>query len=286
MTTPATQQAAGAAPAEIALIEKAVKHVGIKSLLNHGAGSLVYSEGVQGVTQEDLVAYTREIALHCAIALGGGGTDSGAAPAGPVAPFPGMDKPWPQEEKDRLAKVCGEIFGWPAAAPDTVPAASPMDTKMRGYMGSTPDGGIDDHDEPVEMGAPAGSTYAEMLAFGADAADTLKAIGARIGYGRAQQILGDEWDLRHGCAPRGSMGVTAKDSTTADRAARTQPVAAPLTDEQIMAALPGGILDSLADPWNEGDKNADNDSSIRTDVLRVARAVEKAHGIGQERSTS
>lgn len=78
----------------------------------------------------------------------------------------------------------------------------------------------------------------------------------------------------------------SKQIAAADRAARTQPVAAPLTDEQIMAALPGGILDSLADPWNEGDKNADNDSSIRTDVLRVARAVEKAHGIGQERSTS
>lgn len=56
--------------AEIALIEKAVQRVGIKSLLNHGAGSLVYSEGVQGVTQSDLVAYTREIALHCAVALG------------------------------------------------------------------------------------------------------------------------------------------------------------------------------------------------------------------------
>lgn len=55
--------------AEIALIEKAVQRVGIKSLLNHGAGSLVYSEGVQGVTQSDLVAYTREIALHCAVAL-------------------------------------------------------------------------------------------------------------------------------------------------------------------------------------------------------------------------
>lgn len=64
---------ASAAPpmdGEIALIEKAVKRVGIKSLLNHGAGSLVYSEGVEGVTQDDLLAYTREIALHCAVALG------------------------------------------------------------------------------------------------------------------------------------------------------------------------------------------------------------------------
>jgi len=65
-----TQDTPAALPGELALIEKAVRHVGIKSLLNHGAGSLVYSEGVQGVTQEDLVAYTREIALHCAVALG------------------------------------------------------------------------------------------------------------------------------------------------------------------------------------------------------------------------
>lgn len=65
-----TQDTPAALPSELALIEKAVQHVGIKSLLNHGAGSLVYSEGVQGVTQEDLVAYTREIALHCVVALG------------------------------------------------------------------------------------------------------------------------------------------------------------------------------------------------------------------------
>lgn len=67
---PATSsRAVGAQASEIALIEKAVQRVGIRNLLNHGAGSLVWSEGVHGVTQDDLVAYTREIALHCAVAL-------------------------------------------------------------------------------------------------------------------------------------------------------------------------------------------------------------------------
>ena len=39
----------------------------------------------------------------------------------------------------------------------------------------------------------------------------LKRIGETIGYGRAQQLLGLMWDHEHGCAPRGSMGVTVKD---------------------------------------------------------------------------
>lgn len=56
---------------EIALIEKALSRVGITSLLNHGAASCVFSEGCCGVTQEHIVAYTREIALHCAAALSG-----------------------------------------------------------------------------------------------------------------------------------------------------------------------------------------------------------------------
>ena len=60
---PVEPAAAQATSEEVALIEKAVNRVGIKSLLNHGAGSLVYSEGVAGVTQEDLIAYTREIAM-------------------------------------------------------------------------------------------------------------------------------------------------------------------------------------------------------------------------------
>lgn len=31
---------------------------------------------------------------------------------GPVAPFPGMDEPWPEEKKQELVKVLGEIFKW------------------------------------------------------------------------------------------------------------------------------------------------------------------------------
>ena len=55
---------------EIALIEKTLKSVGITSLLNHGAASCVFTEGCCGVSQEHILAYTREIALHCAVALG------------------------------------------------------------------------------------------------------------------------------------------------------------------------------------------------------------------------
>lgn len=54
---------------EIELIEKALERVGITSLLNHGAASCVFTEGCCGVSQEHIVAYTREIALHCAVAL-------------------------------------------------------------------------------------------------------------------------------------------------------------------------------------------------------------------------
>lgn len=84
MTNPTNTTSAIGADSEIALIEKAVHRVGIKSLLNHGAGSLVYSEGVNGVSQEDLIAYTREIALHCAAALTPATKAAPAAVAGPI----------------------------------------------------------------------------------------------------------------------------------------------------------------------------------------------------------
>lgn len=54
---------------EITLIEKAAIRVGMTSLLNHGAASCVYSEGCNGVTQDHLVAFAREVALHCVAAL-------------------------------------------------------------------------------------------------------------------------------------------------------------------------------------------------------------------------
>jgi len=50
---------------------------------------------------------------------------------------------------------------------------------------------------------------------------TLHRIGAEIGYGRAQQLLGLIWDMEHNCAPRGSMGVTINDDAAASLPART-----------------------------------------------------------------
>lgn len=38
-----------------------------------------------------------------------------------VAPFPGMDEPWPEEEKQRLDRVLGEVFGWPQAGAESYP---------------------------------------------------------------------------------------------------------------------------------------------------------------------
>jgi hypothetical protein len=76
---------------------------------------------------------------------------------------------------------------------------------------------------PQDVVAPQ-PVYGELLAMGADCADTLLAIGRKIGFGRAQQILGEQWDAEHGCAPRGRMGVTVKDAA---------PQAPALTDERI-----------------------------------------------------
>ena len=60
-----------AEPGEVALIEKAAIKVGMKSLMNHGAASCVYTEGCNGVSQEHLIAFAREVALHCVAALAG-----------------------------------------------------------------------------------------------------------------------------------------------------------------------------------------------------------------------
>ena len=54
---------------EVELIEQAALKVGMKSLMNHGAASCVYTEGCHGVSQEHLIAFAREVALHCAVAL-------------------------------------------------------------------------------------------------------------------------------------------------------------------------------------------------------------------------
>lgn len=54
---------------EVELIEQVAVRVGMTSLMNNGAASCVHSEGCNGVTQEHLIAFAREIALHCAAAL-------------------------------------------------------------------------------------------------------------------------------------------------------------------------------------------------------------------------
>jgi hypothetical protein len=54
---------------EVDLIEKAALRVGMKSLINHGAASCAYSEGCNGVSQAHLIAFAREVALHCVAAL-------------------------------------------------------------------------------------------------------------------------------------------------------------------------------------------------------------------------
>lgn len=54
---------------EVDLIEKTAIRVGMKSLMNHGAASCVYSEGCHGVSQAHLIAFAREVALHCVAAL-------------------------------------------------------------------------------------------------------------------------------------------------------------------------------------------------------------------------
>lgn len=47
-----------------------------------------------------------------------------------------------------------------------------------------------------------------------------------------------------------------------------------LTDKDIEAAMPGGIYDCLADPWDCGVGDGDYMRSIKNDVVRIARAIE------------
>ena len=47
-----------------------------------------------------------------------------------------------------------------------------------------------------------------------------------------------------------------------------------LTEEDIEAAMPGGIYDCLADPWDCGVGDGDYMRSIKNDVVRIVRAIE------------
>lgn len=81
---------------EIALIEKTLKSVGITSLLNHGAASCVFTEGCCGVSQEHILAYTRKIALYCAVALS-------APPAAQAVGWISVDERLPEPDVPVLA---------------------------------------------------------------------------------------------------------------------------------------------------------------------------------------
>lgn len=67
--------------------------------------------------------------------------------------------------------------------------------------------------EPAAVAGPAEPM--DALRWGANVAETLLSIGRSIGFGRAQQILGEQWEAIHDCAPRGRMGVTVKDPSPA-----------------------------------------------------------------------
>ena len=67
----------------------------------------------------------------------------------------------------------------------------------------------------------------------------LDAMGQRIGYGRVQQIAGQLWDARHGCAPRGSMGVTVKDAAAPAPQRPAEPVQEPVG--VVTSMVKGGV---------------------------------------------
>lgn len=66
---------------------------------------------------------------------------------------------------------------------------------------------------PAPLRAATEAEKLDALMWGANVAETLLSIGKAIGFGRAQQILGEQWDAIHNCAPRGSMGVTVRDES-------------------------------------------------------------------------
>jgi len=53
----------------------------------------------------------------------------------------------------------------------------------------------------------------------------------------------------------------------------------PLTDAEILDAIPGGMIDCLGDPWDCGVGDGDETRSLKQDVIRIARAIEAAHGV-------
>lgn len=65
-----------------------------------------------------------------------------------------------------------------------------------------------------------------------------------------------------------------------DKLYASPPASKPLTDEQIIRLVPG-LYDCLCDPY-DCDKSGDDYASIPKDMIRLARAIEAAHGITGE----
>jgi hypothetical protein len=81
-------------------------------------------------------------------------------------------------------------------------------------------------------------------------------IGRAIGFGRAQQVLGELWEREHDCAPRGRMGVTVKDAAPgmAVQALAHEIVQALLADEKdggydLTAGMFGPAFSALVRRW-------------------------------------
>jgi len=71
-----------------------------------------------------------------------------------------------------------------------------------------------------DLGASLDAERLDALMFGANASEQLLCIGRAIGFGRAQQILGEQWEAEHDCAPRGRMGVTVKEQPADEKLLR------------------------------------------------------------------
>jgi hypothetical protein len=95
---------------EVDLIEKAALRAGMKSLMNHGAASCVYSEGCNGVTQEHLIAFAREVALHCVVALPAASVPDAVA-MGALELMRDAFEAWDEDRDSKVGKILLALTG-------------------------------------------------------------------------------------------------------------------------------------------------------------------------------
>lgn len=103
----------------------------------------------------------------------------------------------------------------------------------------------------------------------------LYTIGNEMGYGWAQAVLGKEWELRHDCAPRGRMGVTAKDAEDDARYygfPPQEPPAAPADDLVERLRKPVNWLRQEAGPWKDATSYYDRAPYEAADAIAELRA--------------